>query len=80
MKKRICVVGGGRWGQNHIRTLHRMGCLGAVVDTDLKRLEELKAEYKVQGFLKLEEAMESGFDGYIIATPAELHYPLGKML
>lgn len=40
----------------------------------------LVEEYPVQGFLGLEEALEFGFDGYVIATPAETHYPLGKAL
>ena len=32
MDKQICVIGGGRWGENHIRTLREMGNLGAVVE------------------------------------------------
>jgi len=80
MTKRICVVGGGRWGRNHVRTLAKLGFLGGVVDSDAGCLEELKAEYKVDVFRRLEEAIESGFDGFVVATPAELHYPMGKML
>ncbi|MDY6827691.1 MAG: Gfo/Idh/MocA family oxidoreductase, partial [Bacillota bacterium] len=80
MQRSICVVGGGRWGENHIRALHRMGCLGAVVETDPGRLEELKRAYEVEGFDSLEKAVEQGFDGYVIATPAEMHYPLGRIL
>ena len=30
--KKICVVGAGRWGKNHIRTLYEMGCLSAIVE------------------------------------------------
>ena len=41
MSKQICVIGGGRWGENHIRTLHEMGNLGAVVDLNAQRLREL---------------------------------------
>ena len=40
--KKICVIGGGRWGENHIRTLKEMGNLGAVVDVSERRLAELK--------------------------------------
>ena len=43
--KKICVIGGGRWGENHIRTLHEMGNLGAVVDMNASRLAELKEKY-----------------------------------
>ncbi len=80
MKKRICVVGGGRWGENHIRTLYRMGNLAGLVEADRRRLEELLKEYPVAGFAEIEGALEQGFDGYVLATPAESHYPLGKML
>ena len=43
--RRICVVGGGHWGENHIRTLKEMGNLGAVVDVNEARLAELKILY-----------------------------------
>ena len=35
MTKRICVIGGGRWGQNHIKTLSQLGCLAAIADESL---------------------------------------------
>ena len=31
--KKICVVGAGRWGKNHIRTLDSLGCLGGIVES-----------------------------------------------
>tara|TARA_B100000579_G_C22606923_1_gene745356 strand:+ start:314 stop:451 length:138 start_codon:yes stop_codon:yes gene_type:complete len=31
---KICVVGAGRWGKNHIRTAYELGVLGAVVDSN----------------------------------------------
>ena len=40
MKRNICVIGGGRWGKNHIRTLAGLGCLAAVVEADAGRLKE----------------------------------------
>ena len=30
----ICVVGAGRWGMNHVRTLHGLGCLAGIVEAD----------------------------------------------
>lgn len=80
MNKRICVVGGGRWGENHIRTLHELGHLAAIVEPDQKRLTELQERYPVKGYLKLEEASRNGYDGFILSAPAETHYPLGKKL
>lgn len=78
--KKLCVVGAGRWGKNHIRTLAKMGSLGGIVDTNGECLAGLCAEYAVPGFRELEQAVEHGFDGYVVATPAETHYPIGKML
>ena len=42
MGKRICVVGAGYWGKNHIQTLFRMGCLGGVVELDKNILDSSK--------------------------------------
>lgn len=80
MNRKICVIGGGRWGQNHIRTLSDMGNLAGIVEANQQRLDELLAEYPVQGFTELGPAIQQGFDGYILATPAETHYPVGKKL
>ncbi len=80
MNKKICVIGGGRWGKNHIRTLARMGNLAGIVESDQSCLGELAQKYSVDGFAELDQAIKHGFDGYILATPAETHYPLGKKL
>ena len=80
MNKKICVIGGGRWGQNHIKTLFQMGNLAGIVESNQQRLEELLVQYPVQGFTKIEDAIKKGFDGYILATPAETHYVVGKKL
>lgn len=80
MKKRICVIGGGRWGQNHIKTLHQLGNLAGIVETDDKRCDLLLSQYDVNGFSDIDKAIEQGFDGYVVATPAESHYHIGKKL
>lgn len=80
MVRKICVIGGGRWGQNHIRTLSQMGNLAGIMEANQQRLDELLAQYPVQGFAELDDAIKQRFDGYILATPAETHYPVGKKL
>ena len=80
MNKKICVIGGGHWGENHIRTLYEMGCLGAVVDIDAARLAELKVKYGVETYTDLDEAIACGYDGYVVSTSAETHYAIGKKL
>ena len=78
--KKICVIGGGRWGENHIRTLHEMGNLGAVVDMNAARLEELKEKYGMEIYTDLDEAIAHGYDGFVVSTSAETHYAIGKKL
>jgi predicted dehydrogenase len=79
--KGICVIGGGNWGENHIKTLYRMGKLGAIVDNNSQRLNEVLERFKpVKGYSCIEDALECGYDGYIIATPAETHFKIGSIL
>lgn len=80
MSKKICVIGGGRWGQNHIRTLFQMGNLAGIVESNAARLEELIKQYPVEGFTELNLAIEKDFDGYTVAAPAPLHYEIAKKL
>lgn len=80
MERKLCVIGGGYWGQNHIRTLYQMGNLAGIVEADKQRLNEHLSQYKVQGFSDIEDAIKQKFDGYIVATPAETHYAIGKKL
>lgn len=79
--KKICVVGGGRWGRNHIRTLSELGMLSAIVETDAERVKSYKAEYPdVECTTDLEQAIEARYDGYTVAVPAEWHYEVGSRL
>ncbi|NLJ82757.1 MAG: Gfo/Idh/MocA family oxidoreductase [Bacteroidales bacterium] len=81
MNKNICVVGAGRWGQNHIRTLAQMNCLAAIVEENQNKIKELASLYPQVYFCKnLEEAIENRYDAYVVATPAETHYRIGKAL
>lgn len=80
-KLRICVIGAGRWGQNHMRTLETLGCLAGIVDNNEERLEKVRERYlEVACFECIDQAMRVGFDGYVVATPAATHYPVGKIL
>ena len=58
MIKKICVVGAGKWGKNHIRTLYELGELGGVVDSNKKALNEIKEIYPtIPMFLNVSEAI-----------------------
>jgi predicted dehydrogenase len=80
VKKRICVIGGGRWGQNHIKTLHKLRFLGGIIEPENNRRKELAESFSVPGFADVNQALAHGFDGYIVASPAETHYLIAKML
>ncbi|MBN1829380.1 MAG: Gfo/Idh/MocA family oxidoreductase [Deltaproteobacteria bacterium] len=81
MGKKICVVGAGRWGRNHIRTLHSMRRLGGIVESDESVLSEFEQKYpEARTFSSVKDAVGRGFDGFIVATPAETHYEIARYL
>ena len=43
--KKICVVGAGMWGLNHIKTLNVLGSLGGVVEISQNRIEKIKYNF-----------------------------------
>ncbi|MFZ5975451.1 MAG: Gfo/Idh/MocA family oxidoreductase [Bacillota bacterium] len=81
LNKRICVVGGGQWGEIHIRTLHGMGCLRGIVECRESRLAELVGRFGgVKGHACIEDSLGEQYDGYILATPTGTHFELGAAL
>lgn len=81
MAKNICVVGVGRWGKNHVRTLAKLGCLGGFVEVRQSEREQLAGEFPdAKAFASIDDALAHGFDGYTIATPAETHFELAKRI
>ena len=80
--KNICVIGGGYWGKNHIKTLYELGCLGGIVDSDKKTVKSHKDKYKkILFFDSFDKALESNqFDGYVVATPAITHYKIASKI
>jgi UDP-2-acetamido-3-amino-2,3-dideoxy-glucuronate N-acetyltransferase len=81
LKAKICVIGGGRWGKNHIATLSRLNALAAIVDPS----EALRSHYRelypsVEIYSTIEEINPGQFDGVVIATPARLHYEHAKQM
>ena len=80
--KNVCVVGAGYWGKNHIRTLHQLGYLGGIVESNQETLNRFSEQYPdVKGFLSIDEALqEVQFLGFTVATPAKTHFPLAKKI
>jgi len=76
---RIALVGAGRWGRNHLRTLSTIGWLDRVVETDPARREALAGEFPGVRLVESLEALDAAPpDGVVIAAPAALHLPLAR--
>lgn len=80
--KKVCVVGAGYWGKNHIRTLHGLGALGGIVEMNRKVLAELAGKYPdVKTYTKLDDAFTNNeCTGFTVATPAETHFNIAKKI
>ena len=81
MDRKICVIGAGRWGRNHIKTLRSLDCLAGVVEANTGSLARIQKEFPdVRTFTTAREAMGEDFDGFVVATPAETHYELAALV
>ena len=81
MDKKVCVVGAGYWGKNHIRTLDKLGVLKGVVEFNPKILFSLSKEYpNVSFYENIDLALKEDYDGFTIATPSESHFNLSKKI
>ena len=78
---KICVIGAGRWGRNHIKTLNNLGFLKGIVEQDNKVLAEFSNSYPdINVFTDIKNAILGGFDGFVVATPAETHFKIAEYL
>ncbi|MEK9657142.1 MAG: Gfo/Idh/MocA family oxidoreductase [bacterium] len=76
---KIAVIGAGRWGRNHIKTLSSMGSLAAVIDNSRKNIEKIQSDYPdCNVFNHIEEEGALDYDAYVVAVPAEHHYTIAK--
>ncbi len=81
MTKKICVVGAGYWGKNHIRTLNRLKVLKGIVELDDNILNFFSNKYPgVNLHSSVEDALLENYDGFIISTPAKTHFELAKII
>ncbi len=79
---KLCVVGGGYWGNNHLRTLHELNLLFGVVDIDSQQRNKAKENYPgIHAFSNIDDALNQNiFDGFIVASPVATHYEIGKKI
>jgi len=79
--KRICVVGAGKWGKNHINTLNQLNSLAAVVDKDDAQLSLFKKKYPIiKTYNNVNDTMNDNYDGYVVATNAHTHFEITNLL
>ena len=78
---KICVIGAGGWGKNHIRTLSELQALGGVVEADPHQRNKIIELYpNVNCFSSIEHAFRSDFDGFVVATPPITHVKLAEQI
>ncbi len=78
---RLCIIGAGRWGKNHIRTAYEMRILGAVIEPNPKSHSFVKETYPdIPIFSSLDDNGALDFDAYTVAVPAEYHFDIAKPL
>ena len=80
--RKVCVVGAGYRGKNHIRTLYELDSLGGIVENNTVLLQEISKSYpNVESYPSLEDALNNDyFADFTVATPAETHFELSKVI
>ena len=79
MNKKVCVVGGGYWGKNHIKTLQALGVLNGIVESDINLRIALSKQFpNVKCYENVSLALKGDHNGFTIATPAETHFEIAK--
>jgi UDP-N-acetylglucosamine 3-dehydrogenase len=75
---KIGVIGGGKWGQNHLKDLYKISeCnLVGLADNDLSK-KELAEQYGARHFSNYKE-MLTEVDAVTIVTPTTTHYEIAK--
>jgi UDP-2-acetamido-3-amino-2,3-dideoxy-glucuronate N-acetyltransferase len=80
-KYKLCVVGAGRWGMNHVKALNRLEALGAVIDKNKTVTDQIASDFPFcKTFSSLEDAFDYGFDGYIVSSPPITHFEIAKKI
>lgn len=83
---KIAVFGAGSWGRNIVRTLARSGHLAAVCDSSVAALDAARkvvghSASGIRWVTRPEDVLKDAkIVGVMVATPAESHYEVGKMV
>ncbi|NQY75062.1 MAG: Gfo/Idh/MocA family oxidoreductase, partial [Candidatus Margulisbacteria bacterium] len=78
---KIAVIGGGRWGKNHIKTLHGLNALGGIIDSHPETLGSHQKTYpNCNTFSKIGDNGALAYPAYVVAIPAQYHFEVAKTL
>ncbi len=75
---RVAVVGGGRWGRNHVRNYAELGALSAIVDADPATAQALAAQHGVPALSFAEVLADPSIEGVVLALPPSRNESLGS--
>lgn len=70
------LIGCGRWGRNHARTLAQLGALAAVCDADAQAAETFAEEHGARARSVDEVMSDPDVPGVVLALPAQHHASL----
>lgn len=70
---KVAVIGCGYWGKNHIRVMHELGVLAAVVDANFETAQQFSKEYDVPAIAIDAIADTVDIEAVVVATPAITH-------
>jgi len=79
-KIRTAVIGAGKMGEMHARVYHQLpqSNLAAIVDTDIKKAQQLAKKYKCKAFADGGDILGK-VDAVTISTPTVTHYQLAEL-
>tara|TARA_B100001113_G_C21050900_1_gene596701 strand:- start:136 stop:1101 length:966 start_codon:yes stop_codon:yes gene_type:complete len=80
-KIKICVIGTGEWGLNHIKTLLDLNISVGCIDLNQNKLKNAKFLFpNITSLPSIEESLNLNYNGYIIASPPSTHCELAKLI
>lgn len=75
---KAAVIGAGRFGRNHVRTLHEIGALHSVAELNDTARADIADEFSVEVFSDYKDLLATDVAAVSITTPAPSHYQITK--
>lgn len=75
---KVCVIGAGQWGKNHVRVFHELGALRYVCDTQEAALKGIDFPGVIKTTSVDQALNDPEVDALVIASSAQTHFPLAR--